>query len=167
MWKVLSLTIMVMSMSSPGPQSALPPNDGGYLSLILSHTSAERDNGLVTFRCSVELENATGKEIKVISNFGAELDGIDLVVTNEKGQILVQQTYTYHQSPIYAGGKTVVIKKGKSSLSILFPIRGLDPEIKAARVRLVGRLSKSTYKHICSSETIAVVVRDIASLRRD
>ena len=94
---------------------------GGYLSLILSGASAERDSDIVTFHCDVVLENSTGSEIQVVSHFGAQLDGIDLVVTDDEGRILAQQPFTYHQSPIYREATRVAIEEGQNLLDPFLP----------------------------------------------
>ena len=159
MFRLLLLLCSVVSMLMLCPSFVSADEGGGYLSMNLTSVSAERMKGDILFRCDVDLENATGSDIRVISNFATEFDGIDIVVTNKKGRILAQQPYVYHQSPFSPDGQAVVIKKGKSSSSLAFPIDGIDAKAKTLRVRLVGALNRSSYPNVCSTETVKVDVR--------
>jgi hypothetical protein len=159
MRNLFSLIPIVIFMSALGPQCAMPDEPKGYLSLILSGVSAERHHEYVIFNCEVVLQNTTANEIQVISNFGSQVDGIEIVVTNDDGQILVQQPLTYHQDPVYREGKAVAIKKGKSSVTLSIPVYGIDAEFGALNVRLAGQLSRSSYRHVCSTDTKKVIAR--------
>jgi hypothetical protein len=144
---------MVISISTFSSRPLLAVEHKGYLSLILVAVSAERNQDIVNFKCEIILDNATSKEIQVISNFREQLDGIDIVVTNNEGEILAQQPFTYHLSPFSPTGEMVTIKKGKTPLTLRFPVSGLDSRIDHVMVRLAGQLQRSTYQRVCSSET--------------
>ncbi len=76
------------------------------VSLFLAKASAERKNQEIVFLCEVMLDNATGKELTVRSNFFSAFDGLELVVTSLDGTVLAHQGYTWHQSPLPGLGET-------------------------------------------------------------
>jgi hypothetical protein len=114
------------------------------VSLLLSKASAERSKRYVLFRCDAVIDNATGKDLTVRSNFNSVFDGLELVVTTPDGEVLAQQGYTYHQSPVSLG-KSFTLKQGRTERALVFPIGEISSEAKTLKVRLVGTLPGSDY----------------------
>jgi hypothetical protein len=133
-------------------------DDKAGVSLMLSNVSAERDPQDTLFHCEVTIDNHTGKEITVTSNFHSAFDGLELVVTNVHGKVLKQQPYTSHQSPFASDGREFVLKRGKTKKSIVFPVRSFGMVGQSLKVRLVGTLPGSSYKRILSTDTIKTVI---------
>jgi hypothetical protein len=130
------------------------------VSLLLNKASAEQlDKEDILFRCEVELDNATGRDLTVKSMFFSAFDGLQVVVTTPEGKVLAQQGYTFHQSPYTAPGRDFILKQGKNPRELKFPIVGLPKDARTYKVRLVGTLPKSGYDHILSSETLVVEVK--------
>ena len=128
------------------------------VSLMLSKVAALRDSKGTVFHCQVTIDNHTGKEIAVTSNFFSVFDGLELVVTNIDGKVLKQQPYTSHQSPFASDGREFVLKRGKTKKSIVFPVRSFGMVGQSLKVRLVGTLPGSSYKRILSTDTIKTVI---------
>jgi len=124
------------------------------VSLILAGASAEQLKQGILFACEAILDNASGKELPVRTNFYSAFDGLEVVVTNSEGKVLAQQGYTFHQSP--NTGRTFALPPGSTKGSLVFPIHDLPTDSKLFKVRLVGALPGSDYRRILSSETIEV-----------
>ena len=130
------------------------------VSLLLQKGSAERWEQEILFRCEVALDNATGHELSVRSTFSSVFDGLEIVVTTPAGKVLAQRGYILHQAPYAASGRVFPLKEGKTTGTLVFPIRGLPKDFRALKVRLVGTLPGSNYQRILSSETLEVEVKD-------
>jgi CubicO group peptidase (beta-lactamase class C family) len=149
-----------------GPTDVDAPPEGGAaperpgVSLLLLKASAERRENDTLFRCEVRIDNATGNELKVRSNFASAFDGLELVVTTKKGKVLAQQPYIWHQSPFTPDARVFPLKKGGTTATLVFPVQELPGDDKAFKVRLVGTLPNSAYRRILSSETIEINLKD-------
>ena len=128
------------------------------VSLVLSKVSAERTQHDALFRCDVVLENDTGGKLAVTSNFFSAFDGLELVVTNKEGIVLVQQPYTFHQSPSTSDGRQFALPPGKTKESLVFPVRSFGTTGETVKVRLVGMLPGSSFNQILSTDTLPVVI---------
>jgi hypothetical protein len=126
------------------------------VSLFLSQASAERREHDTLFRCSVRLDNVTGRDLTVRTNFASVFDGLELVVTDREGQVLDQQGYTFHQSPFAPPSRTFTLKRGSTTGTLVFPVGDLPREVNTLKVRLVGTLPGCDYPHILSTETVEV-----------
>ena len=129
------------------------------VSLILSKVTAERWEQETVFRCQVTLDNDTSQDLSVISNFYSAFDGLELVVTNAHGKVLLQQHYLSHQSPSTPDGREFVVKRGKTTDTIVFPVRSFGTVGDSIRVRVVGTLPRSSYRRILSTDTIRTVIK--------
>ena len=152
----LSWAAIVASAAAPARADEPKPT----VSLILSKASAERREQGALFRCTVGLDNATDKDLTVRSNFYSVFDGLELVVTNKEGKTLVQQSYTWHQSPFTASGREFPLKKGTTTGTLVFPTDHLGGDVKVVKVRLVGTLPGSGFDRILSTETIEVKIKE-------
>jgi hypothetical protein len=139
----------------PANDAVTPP-----VSLVLTGASAQQREQDVFFTCDATLDNATGKELTVRSSFSSVFDGREVVVTTREGKVLAQQGYTFHQSPFSPPGRDFTLKRGRTSSTLVFPVRGLPAEVKALKVRLVGTLPGSEYPLILSSDMIEVKVQE-------
>jgi hypothetical protein len=130
------------------------------VSLLLSRATAERREGDTLFRCDSTLDNATGRDLTVRTNFFSAFDGLELVVTTREGKTLAQQPYTFHQSPFTPDGRDFTIKRGPTAASLVFPIGKLPAGDKVVKVRLVGTLPGSEFRRILSTETLEVKIKE-------
>ena len=130
------------------------------VSLILSKVSAERSKPDTLFRCEVRLDNTTGKDLSVRSNFSSVFDGLELVVTNQAGKTLARQPYIWHQAPYAPPGREFTLKKGATTGTLVFPLRVVPGDPKGVKVRLVGTLPGSAFQRILSTETIEVKIKE-------
>src|SRR5262249_23322293 len=110
-------------------------------------------------RCQAVLDNSTGSKLKVRTNFGSAFDGLEVVVTDVKGKVLVRRGYTEHQSPS-AFDKEIPLKVGKTEGELRFlELKALPKGVKKVKIRLVGTLPGSKFKGKLSSNTVEVAVK--------
>jgi hypothetical protein len=152
-----TVSLAAIVASGGGPSFAEKPMPA--VSLILSKASAERGEHYTLFRCEAVLDNATGKDLSVRSNFSSVFDGLELVVTTREGKTLAQEPYIFHQSP-FSMGRDFPLKQGATKQTLGFPITDLPADVKSLKVRLVGTLPGSAYSRILSSETLEVSVKE-------
>lgn len=156
---VVSLLVMAASVASvchTSPTAAAEP----AVSLLLIKTTAERLGTDILFRCEVAIDNDTGRDLTVRSNFNSVFDGLELVVTTLEGKTLAQQGYTFHQSPFAPPGRVFALNQGKTADTLVFPLSALPEGMRAFKVRLVGTLPGSMHRRILSSETLVVEIKD-------
>ena len=152
-----TLTVPAVALLFAACPAAIGQEQKPTVSLLLSRASAERWERAIFFRCAAVLDNGSGKDLTVRSNFSSAFDGLELVVTTADGKVLAQQGYTYHQSP-YALGRKFTLKPGRTEEELRFPVGGLPGDVKTFKVRLVGTLPGGEYQRILSSETVEVKV---------
>jgi hypothetical protein len=152
----LSLVVLLAAAGRPAPADESRPG----ISLILTGASAHRGEQDTLFRCQVILDNATGKELAVRSNFSSVFDGLELMITTREGKTLIQQPYTFHQSPFAPPGREFTLKRGRTEATLVFPVHAFPRDAKAVKVRLVGSLPGSTYERLLATDTIEVKVTD-------
>jgi hypothetical protein len=150
---------LILALAAAGEVVGRGPDLEPAVSLLLHKASAERWEQDVLFRCEVALDNATGRDLAVRSSFLSVFDGLEIVVTTPEGKVLVQRTFTFHQSP-FSTGRLFPLNQGKTAGTLVFPIGGLPGDVRALKVRLVGTLPGSSYERILSSETLAVEVKE-------
>lgn len=135
--------------------SRLTAADKDGVTLKIDAASAQRlSSGEILFECKLTLENRTCADLKVLSGFYSELDGLELLVIDPDGKLLKRQGYIYHQSPYSPSPREFTLRKGKSQYTIVFPIRELTAS--AFKVQLAGTLPGSAYPFALKSGTIAV-----------
>jgi hypothetical protein len=152
---IVLATLLLITTGTSSSEGAKPA-----VSLVLSRASAQRREHDTMFRCDVRLDNATGRDLTVRTNFSSVFDGLELVVTNSEGKVFDQQGYTFHQSPFAPPGRTFTLKRGSTRGTLVFPVGDLSSEVTTLKVRLVGTLPGSDYPHILSTETIEVHVEE-------
>ncbi len=132
------------------------------VSLILLKATAEKQGeDDVWFRCQVVLDNESGDPLTVNSNFGSAFDGLEIVVTDIAGKVLLQQPYTYHQSPYSPdAGRKFTLARGKTKTELLFTVSTFGASDKPVKVRLVGMLPGSAFYRILSTDTLKVAIHD-------
>ena len=154
------VTIAAAIFSALTHVPAIADDQKPAVSLILAKASAETSSQGYLFDCQAVLDNATGKELAVRTNFYSVFDGLEVVVTNADGKVLAQQGYIYHQSPRTSSGRSLTLAQGRTNAGLVFPIVELPSNVKSFKVRLIGTLPGSDYLRILSSETIAVKVNE-------
>jgi hypothetical protein len=105
----------------------------------------------VILACDVVIDNQTGDDLTVFSNFFSAFDGLSIVVFKE-GKELPSQSYFFHQSPM-AEKRPYVLKKGKNEKDMRFPISGLPADWAGMEVKIVGSLPGSKFEENLVSET--------------
>jgi hypothetical protein len=118
----------------------------------------------VLFSVDVVLDNQTGDELTVNSNFYSAFDGLRLVLLRE-GKNVAEQAYIHHQSPFSFDGRPFVLKKGKNQHDLRVPMR-LPPEDWAKLdAKVVGDLPGSKFKGKLESNLIRIQrVKDFGPL---
>jgi hypothetical protein len=138
--------VFVAGLAAAGNPRVVPAGEDGppqKVLLTLERASSERrDGGEILFECRLTLENDTGKALDVLSNFYSAFDGMSLLVRDEKGTLLKEQPYTFHQSP-RREAKAFPLPAGKTTERLVFPIHGLPEDRAAFRVQVVGTLPGS------------------------
>jgi hypothetical protein len=155
---LLAPCCLAATLATPG-NALLADEPNPTVSLVLGKASAERREQDTLFRCEASLDNATGRELSVRSNFYSAFDGLELVVTRMEGKTRVQQSYTFHQSPFTPLGRDFTLKKGFTTANLVFPIQNFPSDAKVVKVRLVGTLPGSGYRRILSTETLEIKMK--------
>jgi hypothetical protein len=150
---VLSACVVLAAAGPLAADDAKPA-----VSLHLLKATAERSPAHTLFRCEVNLDNQTGGDLVVRSNFTSAFDGMELVVTAPDGKVLAQQSHSFHQSP-FAEAREFTLKKGLTAADVRFPIGDLPADVRTVKVRLVGTLTGSAYGRILSTETLEIPVK--------
>lgn len=101
--------------------------------------------------CDVVIDNRTGGDLTVLSNFFSAFDGLGIVLLKE-GKVLREQSYLYHQSPMYEK-RPYVLKRGKNKGQMRFPIFAAPQDWADLEVKIVGGLPGSRFTGTLSSET--------------
>jgi RNA polymerase sigma factor (sigma-70 family) len=128
------------------------------VSLELSKAVAERRDNDVYIYCDIRIDNVTGKVLNVKSTFYSAYDGLELMVTDKKGNVLAQPKYIDGRSPYTPKGRDFPIKEGSTSANLRFTVRGLAKDVNAVKVRVVGTLPGSAYKGPLASDTLEIAV---------
>ena len=154
-----NLMIAAIAMLAAADSAAVGQWNKPAVSLLPSKATAERRDNVILFRCDALLDNATGGDLTIRSNFSSVFDGLELVVTTPEGKILGQQVSTLHQAPFAPPGREFTLKQGSTKGALIFPIHDLPMEMTSCKVRLTGTLPGSNYRRILSSETLEVKVK--------
>jgi hypothetical protein len=158
MWdRILPVVTAWLVIAGGSRATAGDPAPG--VTLRLTNAEAERGPKYILFHCYLELDNETGHELKVRSNFSSAFDGLELVITDRDGKVLAQQSQMRHKSPANLKARDFPLKTGRTKEDVVFPIDDLPVEAKAFKVRLVGTLLGSGYDRILSTETMEVEVK--------
>lgn len=156
--------VLIVMLAS---RESIARDPAGFVSIVLDKVSAERSDELFcSLSFCVHIDNDTGSEIKFQSVDGSTLDGLEVLVTDCEGKVLVQQSLTAHLSPVSPEGKTSTIPRGKSTSTIDVPVFGISERVQRINVRLVGSLWKSTYRRLCSTETVPVPIEPLGANER-
>ncbi len=94
--------------------------------------------------CEVVIDNQTGEDLTVFSNFFSSFDGLHIVLLKE-GKELRNQSYLFHQSPM-AEKRPYVLKKGKNEGHLRFPLSAAPEDWAGLEVKIVGCLPGSKFE---------------------
>ena len=131
----------------------------GTVSLSVSAASVKRGEADTLFQFEAVLENTTGKELTVRTNFSSVFDGLVLEVKNAKGETLVVQPYTFHQSPFAPPGRELLLKRGKTAETLVFPVRDFPKEAGEVGVFLGGLLPGHGERYVHSAKPIRLKIK--------
>lgn len=105
--------------------------------------------------CRVVVKNNSGAPLRVKSRFFSAFDGLDLVIMDQKGKKLGQQSYIFHQSPM-AEEREYILRTGTSKGRLAFDLRDLPMAVDQLQVRLVGTLPGSGYEPALTTKAVPV-----------
>jgi hypothetical protein len=148
----------VVSLHAAGPNPLLGGEPKEPVRLSLSSASAKSWGKDVLFHCEAVLVNETGAAINVKSNFYSAFDGLHLVLLDENGTRLLQQSSVRHQAPYDVKPRLFPLAKGENRKAIGFPVSGLPKGIKSVRVLLVGTLPGNDYPYVLCSNLATVTI---------
>jgi hypothetical protein len=112
-----------------------------------------KDVRYVALACDAVIDNQTGEELTVLSNFYSAFDGLSVQILRG-GRVVAEKPYIFHQSPSGFDPQPFVLKKGKNEKDMRIPIR-LPPEDWAKlEARLVGTLPGSAFKGKLTSKAV-------------
>jgi hypothetical protein len=105
---------------------------------------------VVCLACDVVIDNRTGEDLTVFTNYFSAFDGLSVVVLKE-GKELRSQSYLDHQSP-RAEKRPYVLKKGKNEKDMRFPIGELPADWARLEVKIIGYLPGSKFEEKLTSD---------------
>lgn len=146
--------LLYLALCTVSPANA---DDKPKVSLILSKATALRDTNAY-FGCEFVIENSTGKEVKVQSNFYSAFDWLKVIVTTKDGKVLAQQSQTLHQSP-RAEKSEFLIKNGRTSDKVGIVVPNFPKDVSVVKIRLVGTLPDNEKMHKLETEAIEIEVK--------
>ena len=109
----------------------------------------------VLMACDVVIDNQTGEDLTIQSNFSSAIDYLTLELLRGD-KIIVEEHYISHLSPSSSDGKPFVLKKGKTLAEMRFPIRLPPKDWPQLQARLYGFLPGSNYKGVLESNKLKV-----------
>jgi hypothetical protein len=107
------------------------------------------------FRCSITLDNATGKFLPVKTRFGFVWENMALQIHDAEGKKIREVKLT-DPAKQKAVEQSMVIKPGKTTTELLFYIPEQSELPKQFKVRVVGTLPGSDYKAELVSDLVEV-----------
>ena len=147
------LMLWVGVTGSPAAEKEVP------VSLKLLEATAEKfDDGKLLISCRVLLDNRTGDEITVTSNFGSPFDGIEIILSDTEGKVITRQGYTFHQSPYGPKPQEIEVQPGRTAATLVFPLTFKGKVGMKFGVQLSGLLQNSGPKVLLATERAELVV---------
>jgi hypothetical protein len=131
----------------------------GTVSLSVSTASAERFEVDTVFTFEATLHNDTGKDLEVRTTFSGLFDGLSLEVKTTKGEALVMQSYTHHQSPFAPPGRVFTLKQGKTTATIAFPVRDFPADVREVEVLLSGHLPGHGERYKLATKPLSLKIK--------
>jgi hypothetical protein len=105
----------------------------------------------VILACDAIIDNQTGEELTVLSNFYSAFDGLSIELLKE-GKELRKLSYLHHQSPFSVEKQSYVLKKGKNELDMRFPIIAAPDDWTGLEVKIFGDLPGSKFEGKLTSD---------------
>ena len=99
----------------------------------------------VILACDVIIDNQTGEELTVFSNFYSAFDGLSIVLLKD-GKEVRKQSYLQHQSPLSPKERPYVLKRGKNEMDMRFPIIEAPVDWTGLEVKVFGNLPGSKFE---------------------
>jgi hypothetical protein len=151
--------VVLISYAPKEPPAAQHRAPAEKVTLTLAKVSVKRFEKEVLFICDVVIDNRTGAELTVMSNFHSAFDGLELVVLDETGRKLAQQSYLQRQSIYSLEPRKFPLKVGENRRELRFPVSRLPEPRKEYRVQLLGRLLQSDFGGILCSDLVTARVK--------
>ena len=105
----------------------------------------------VLLACDVVIDNQTGDDLTVLSNFFSAFDGLQIELIKD-GKVLRTQSYLQHQSPLAAKQRPYLLKVGRNERQLRFPISAAPDEWARLEVKLSGNLPGSKFQQGLTSD---------------
>lgn len=148
-----AVLLAALATAAPPP----PPR----LELRLVGVEASRLGKQTLIACRVELENRTGRELKVRSNFGSAFDALHVVVRDADGKELARQSVAAHQSPFAPPGRLFPVPPGATAARV-GALLDLPADARNLRVMVYGALPESGFDDLLLTDVRPVTVREKA-----
>jgi len=100
------------------------------------------------------IDNQTGEDLTVHSNFASAFDGLSVQILRD-GRKVGERHYTLHQSP-FSEPRPFVLKQGKTQKDMRIPFRLAPADWAGLQARLVGGLPGSTFKGKLASKPVPI-----------
>jgi len=126
-----------------------------YFSTELEGEFKDQEVKNILVACDVVLDNQTGEDLTVQSNFSSAMDYFDLQLLRDNKAVAVV-SYIEHQSPSSPGGKLFVLKQGENETELRFPMRVSPEDWADLEVRLKGSLPGSKFKGALQSNKLPI-----------
>lgn len=140
-------------------ETAVPSRAAGLTMRVDQVRAVLWEGGDTHFAFDITLNNSSGRDLKVRTNFHSALDALDMVVTDTDGKLLVRRGYTYHQSPASQNGSEKVLPNGISKAQMLFPISDFGTAGQQVHVQLIGLIDAKGFSQSISSKKLRVTIR--------
>lgn len=156
----IRLAFLAIALTCGGPVNVVGDEPAEkFVSLVLEKVSITNDieNRLTMVRCIFNVHNETGEVLSVKTFFQSPYDDVELIVLDADGKTIVQQPFSYHQSPIAFEGRELPVQKGENTAILGYPISDkadVFAENKNLKLRLVGKLTGSKYTRLLASNTL-------------
>ena len=151
----MTLPLFLAAALAPVPvgQLAEPPR----VDLALSEVTTAPNGPHTLFDLRVEVDNRTGRELQVRSNFTSPLDAFVLVVRDGKGKELTRTLVSAHKSPFAPPGRQFTVPAGKSRHELRVPV-DLPADVRGVRVMLYGTFPESGVDGLLLTDVLPVTV---------
>jgi hypothetical protein len=130
------------------------------VSISLVKATAEPLSNVMLFICDAVIDNDTGHDLTVRSRYHSAFDYIEIVVVDEKGHKLAQQSYHQSASIVSVEPRDYHLKEGKNARELKFAVAGLPLEGKGYRILFVGQLPGAELTEILCSDLITPVMKE-------
>ncbi len=105
--------------------------------------------------CDLLVDNQTGVDLVVLSNFHSALDYFTLELLRD-GEVVTAVDYINHLSPTSPAAQPFVLRQGKTRTQLRFPVRLPPKDWTSLQARLVGVFPGSKFNAAVVSNTTEI-----------